>query len=105
MTRIMGTYTLKYPIIRETRGAEGDEREEELKPAGFAVTLKRPRSKDLRVMDAHDENVIAGSIALLARISDLTDEEVELLDGEDFGELGKLLGASAPAGQPIGPSA
>ncbi|MFC0686396.1 phage tail assembly protein [Novosphingobium clariflavum] len=103
MTRILGTYKLKYPIIRETRSAEtGEVSEETLREAGFCVVLKRPRGKDMRVMDQYEGREISGSIALIAKITNLSEEEAELLDGEDIGELGNLLGKNAPGGQTTG---
>ncbi|WP_374410641.1 phage tail assembly protein [Novosphingobium colocasiae] len=102
MSRIFATHSLKYPLVRETRDAEGNEREEELKPAGFSVILRRPRGKDMRIMDRFEGQEIGGSIALIARISNLTEEETELLDAEDLGELGNVLGGSAAAGRGIG---
>lgn len=103
MSRTLGTYKLKFPIIRETRDAsDGEVREETLREAGFCVVMKRPRAKDLRVMDQYADREIAGSIVMIAKISNLSEEEVELLDGEDLGELGNLLGKSAPGGQTTG---
>lgn len=104
MSRALGTYALKFPIIRETK-LEGVVSEEELRPAGFCVVLKRPRAKDLKIMDQYDGRDIAGSIALIARISNLSEEEVELLDGEDLGDLGKLLEKKKTDGPKTGETA
>lgn len=104
MSRTLGTYALKFPIIRETK-VEGVVNEEELRPAGFCVVLKRPRAKDLQIMDRFEGQEIAGSIALIARISNLSLDEVELLDGEDLGDLGKLLDKRQQDGPKTGETA
>lgn len=100
--RVRGTYNLQFPIIRETRDGEGVEHEEVLKHAGFCVVLKRPRGKDMKIMDDFEGREISGSMALLTRISNLSAEEVELLDADDLGELGNLLAKASPSGQPTG---
>lgn len=104
MSRVLATHSLRFPIIRETRDAQGEEHEEVLRHAGFTVVVKRPRAMDLKVMDDFEGREITGSIALLARVSNLTAEEVDLLDAEDMGELGNLLGAASPNGQTTGPT-
>ena len=112
MSKTLATYRLQFPIVRETRDPEGVVNEEELRPAGFCVVIRRPRAKDLRIMDDFGEREIdgvkyaarelAGSIALLARVSNLSDEEAELLDAVDLGELGNLLGGVSGRGQTTG---
>jgi hypothetical protein len=102
MTRILATHPLKHPIIRETRDADGNEHEEELRPVGFVVQVRRPRAKDMRTIDGFEGREIAGSIALIARLSNLSEEEADLLDAEDLGELGNVLGEHAPNGPTTG---
>lgn len=100
MSQYFATYQLKHAIVRVTRAAgESEPREEELKPAGFSVCLRRPRATDLKVMDEFEGREIAGSLALLARVSNLDSSEVDLLDFEDFGELGNLLSQPSENGQ------
>ncbi|MGE4302441.1 MAG: phage tail assembly protein [Novosphingobium sp.] len=103
--RTLATYNLKHAIIRETRDAAGEEHEEELKPEGFCVVLKRPRGKDMRIMDRYPDQEIAGSFAMLAKISNLSDEEIDLADMADLEELGNLLGKVEGSGQKTGPTA
>lgn len=105
MSRILATYPLKFPIIRETRDAQGQEREEVLREAGFNVVLRRPRAKDMRVLDDHPNEEIGGAMAMVTRISNLSEEEVELLDGEDLGELGNLLSEVSANGPKTGTTA
>ncbi len=103
MSRTLATYSLKRPIVRETRDAHsGQENEEELKPEGFCVVVNRPRAKDVKIMDQFEGREIGGSMALLARISNLSDEEVELLDADDLAELGNLLNKASVSGQKTG---
>lgn len=105
MSRILATYNLKFPIIRETRSSEREEQEEVLRPAGFCVVVKRPRAKDVKIMDDFDGRDISGSMALLARISNLDSEEVDLLDSDDLGALGNLLNSASGNGLKTGESA
>lgn len=105
MARIMARYNLKFPIIRETRTTTGEELEETLRPEGFCVLLKRPRGKDVKMMDEYEGRQIAGSMALLARITNLSEDEIELLDADDLGELGNLLNGGSESGPTTGPSA
>ncbi len=100
------TYTLTHPIISETRPAGSDEIvTEELKPAGFEVTLRRPKAKDLKAFDKHGEAEIAAIIEMITSCSNLSMIEADNLDGEDFGALGNLLGTRSPAGPATGSSA
>lgn len=102
----LGTYKLKHAIVLETKSAEtGDVREEELKPAGFCVVLRRPKAKDLRVMDAFEGRDIAASMAMLERISTLDTIEIENLDAEDMAELGNLAAKAAEPSPPTGGTA
>lgn len=106
MARLLATYNLQFPIIRETRSASnGEEHEETLKPEGFCVEIKRPRAKDVRLMDNYEGQEIGGSMALLARISNLDEGEVDLLDAADLGELGNLLAAVSGNGPKTGEAA
>ena len=105
MSRTLATYNLKFPIIRETRDTEGEEHEEVLRPAGFCVTVKRPRAKDVKIMDDFDGRDISGSMALLVRISNLDAEQVDLLDSDDLGALGNLLNSVSGNGPKTGESA
>lgn len=106
MARTLGTHALAHPIIIESKAA-GTEvvNEDELKPEGFTVVLKRPKAKDLKVFDSYGEEPIQGVLVLLTRISNLEQLEVENLDAEDFTKLGNLLERFVPRGQPNGDAA
>jgi hypothetical protein len=91
------TYDLQYPIVRETRPAGSEEFvEEELKPAGHTVVIRRPKAKDMRAFDKFGDDTIAAMIDLLGRVTNLDAQEVEHLDAEDFEHLGN---AAVPTGQ------
>jgi len=105
VSRAFASHPLRFPIVRETRDAAGAEHEEELRPAGFVVELKRPRAKDLKIMDRFQGQDVGGSIALIAQLSNLSVEEAELLDAVDLGELGNLLDKPASDGPATGPTA
>lgn len=102
----LGTYTLKHAIMLETKSAEtGEVREQELKPAGFCVVVRRPKAKDLKVMDDFQAREIAGAMAMLERISTLDTIEIENLDAEDMAELGNLVGKAVEPSRPTGETA
>lgn len=104
--RMLGTHKLKHPIVLETKVAEGGEaREEELKPAGFCVVMRRPKGKDLLIFDDHKDAPMAGVTAMIARISNLDAIEIANLDAEDFEELGNLLDRGTPSSPSIGATA
>lgn len=104
MARILGTHKLLQPIILTTRPQGSDEEKEtELKPAGFCVVVTRPKVKDLKVFDDH-EGKVGGIVGLLKRVSNLDDIEVENLDGDDFEQLGNLLDGKLPSGSDGGTS-
>ena len=103
--RTLGSYKLTQPIVLETRAADGEAREEELKPAGFCVVLRRPRAKDIKVFDDHGDRSIAAVMALLVRISNLDGIEVENLDRDDLEALGNLASGPGRGGQPTGTTA
>lgn len=103
--RTLATYKLQFPIIRETRDQSGEEHEEVLREAGFCVVLKRPRGKDMKILDKYEGQDVTGSLALLGRISNLTDEECDLLDMVDVEALGNLLTKASPPGRTTGETA
>ncbi|MFO6448972.1 phage tail assembly protein [Erythrobacter sp. NE805] len=100
------TYTLLHPITIEKKPAGSEEIvSEELKPAGFEVTLRRPKAKDIRAFDKHRDSEIAAVIELIITCSNLSQIEVENLDADDFGAMGNLLAPKSPGGQQTGSSA
>lgn len=101
--RMLGTHTLIHPIELETKPAGASEPViEELKPAGFCVTMRRPKGKDLLVFDRHGDAMVAATTEMIVRLSNLDAIMVANLDGEDFSELGNLLAAFAPNGPKTG---
>lgn len=101
--RMLGTHHLLHPITVDTKDAQtGELKEQELKSAGFCVTLRRPKAKDLRVFDEHGTHEIAATLALIARISNLDTLEVDNLDGADLDAVGNLLGNFVPSGPKTG---
>lgn len=94
-------HTLLHPIVIEKKAPGSDEIvEEELKPAGHVVTLRRPKAKDMRAFDKHGDAGIAAVIEMIVNCSNLGTIEVENLDAVDFEALGNLLeprGRNGPA--------
>lgn len=100
------SHTLRHPIVIEKKLPGSDEIvEEELKPAGFAVTMRRPKAKDIRAFDRHGDAEIAAVIELIISCSDLNSIEAENLDADDFGAMGNLLAPKSASGQQTGGSA
>lgn len=103
-TRKGATHTLIHPIILEKKDENGEVVEEELKPAGHTVVLRRPKAKDLKAFDRHEDAEIAAMIEMIASCSNLGSLEAENLDAVDFTELGNALdplGRSGPkTGEP-----
>lgn len=98
-------HTLLHPIVIEKKAAGSDEViEEELKPAGFTVTMRRPKAKDLKAFDRHDDAEIAAVLDMIVSCSNLSIIEADNLDATDFAALGNLLdphGRNGPTtGQP-----
>lgn len=103
MSRMLGTYSLKHAIVRETRAAGSAEiTEEELKPAGFCVTLRRPKAKHMRIFGREGVNQVEAAEAMVVAVSNLSAEEVAELDAEDMAELGNLLEEAATSGPKTG---
>lgn len=97
------THTLLHPIVVEKKNpSTGEIDREELKPAGHVVTLRRPKAKDLKAFDRHDDAAIAAIIDLIVSCTDLTSIEAENLDADDFGELGNLLEPRGRSSRPTG---
>lgn len=96
-------HKLLYPIVIEKKPAGSEEVvEEELKPAGFAVVLRRAKAKDLRAFDRHEDAEFAAIIEIIASCSNLDMLEAENLDAADFGELGNALGLKSDDGPKTG---
>ena len=100
--RMLGTYALKHPIVLDTKSADGTEHEEELKPAGFTITVHRPKGKDLKVFDRHGQEFIAATLEMIERLTQLDKIEADNLDAQDVTELGNLFERFAPSGPPTG---
>lgn len=101
--RILLTHRLRHPIYLTTKPADGEhEVEEEIKPAGFCVVVKRPRAKDMALMDGYYETPMKGALVMLTRLSNLDETEVENLDAEDFDFLAEVSAPNTDAGTDTG---
>lgn len=99
-------HTLLHPIVIEKKVPGSEEIvQEELRPAGFTVAMRRPKAKDMRAFDRHADAEIAAVIDLIVACSGLSIIEAENLDADDFGALGNLLAPKSPGGQQTGTSA
>lgn len=104
MTRT--TYALAHAIVLTTKNAaSGDNSDEVLKSAGFVVEMRRPKARDLRLLDTYDGKAVAGALAMIAALSNLDGIECDNLDAHDFGELGNLLERLDPSGPATGATA
>lgn len=96
------TYTLKHPILLTTRSTEGVESDEELRPEGATIVLRRPKAKDMRVVDKFEGENVAITLALIERLTNLDAQQVENLDAEDMAGLGELVADFLPSGRRTG---
>ena len=99
------SHTLKHDIVVTTRPAGGEAKDETVHARGEAIALRRPKARDLKVMDRFDGREIEGTIHMIAALSGLEIAAVENMDAEDFGALGELLAAFMPDGPPTGATA
>lgn len=96
------TYKLKHAITLTTRSTEGIESEEELSPEGATIVLRRPKAKDMRVVDKFEGENVAITLALIERLTNLDAQQVENLDAEDMAGLGELVADFLPSGRRTG---
>lgn len=87
------TITLNHPITLTFNQGKPDERQETISE----VSLRRPRTKDLRVVDGTGGDV-AAAIALVARLTGLAIVQVDELDAEDFGAIMEKVAGFTPPG-------
>lgn len=90
-------YELKHPLEQTFQAKGAEPRTETI----HEVTLRRPKGKDLRVMDRHPGKM-AQSLALIAALSGLTTAQVDELDAEDITGLGEIVGDFFPELQATG---
>lgn len=98
----MSGYSLKHPIIITTRAADGNALHDIVMGAGETVTLKRPKARDLKIMDRFGGREIEGAIHMIAALSGLEQLWVENMDAEDFSAMGEQLAAFMPDGPTTG---
>lgn len=84
-------YTLKHPVETHFRPKGGEERIETL----TEVTMRRPKARDLRVMDRYPGKV-AQALALIQTLSGLNPAQVDELDAEDVTGLSEIVGDFLP---------
>lgn len=96
------TYTLRLDISITTKGSDGEEREEVVYPAGTVLAVRRPKAKDLRIVDDLSERPVALALAMITRLTKLEAHEADNLEPEDLDGLGELLDQATPSGQPTG---
>jgi hypothetical protein len=82
------TIVLDYPIA--ALGGEVSE-----------LTLRRPRVRDLKLLDEAKGDV-GKTAVLLGALAGLTTKEVDLLDAGDFARLGQAVADFLPSAQPTG---
>lgn len=98
------THTLLHPIERET-GKDGETRTEELRPKGSMITVRRPKARDVKIAGKRAKDDIDLAILMIARLTDLDEDEAEHLDLEDFEALGELAMPSSAIGPKTGATA
>ena len=84
-------YQLKHPIVLKLWAAGAAAREETIQE----VTLRRPKAKDLRLLDGQEGN-FARSLTLLGALSGLSRPAIDEMDAEDIKALGEIVGDFFP---------
>ena len=92
------THPLKHKIVLTKRSSQGETTEEITE-----LTLRRPKAKDLRIMDK-PMGEVAKTIELIAALSGHPTKVIDEVDGEDLEALGKVIEGFTPPGQPTGQS-
>ena len=90
-------YQLKHPITMTLRATGAAAREEIIQE----VTLRRPKAKDLRLLDGQEGN-FARSLTLLGALSGLSRPVIDEMDAEDIKALGEIVGDFFPDLQATG---
>lgn len=98
------SHTLLHPIERETE-VEGQTRTEELRARGSIITVRRPKARDVKIASKRAKDDIELAILMIARLTDLDEDEAEHLDLEDFEALGELAMPSSASGRKTGETA
>lgn len=78
-------FELKHPIEIRLKTADG-ERSEKIS----RVTVRRPKAKDMRIVDDYQTKPMALTLAMIERLTDLEPHAVDELDSEDMEALGDL---------------
>ena len=91
-------YKLLYPV--ELRGKDGAV----IRSVSSITLRRRPIGIDLRATDKAEGDA-GKSILLIASVAGELPAVIDLLDVEDIGALGELLGGSLPIGLTTGPTA
>ena len=78
----MTTITLREPIKPVTRDG--------INPL-TALTLRRPKVKDLRMMAAHPGTDADKEVSMIAALASLVPEDLNDLDAEDYGKCQEFL--------------
>lgn len=91
-------YTLTSPIVVRFKGATGD-REESID----TVSIRQPKGRDMRVLDKHPGE-IGQALAMIARLTGLTDAQVDEMSPRDIGEISAVIEGFMAPGLPTGGS-
>ena len=91
-------HRLKHPITLRFRQSDGTERDEDV----VELRFRRPIARDLRLVDSFGGRMVAMMIALIAALSGQTEETIERLDAEDFGDISDLVSDFLPDGPKTG---
>lgn len=89
-------YQLKHPLTLTLRGPDGERQETRTE-----LQLRRPRAKDMRVLDSASGDVGA-AIAMTAQLSGLSILEADELDAEDLQSLQEIIDGFLGSGPKTG---
>lgn len=91
------SYSLKYPIVRDSRTGDGPVQTEVVHEAGKSLSLRRVRGRDLKVSDAETSNM-EKAFVLISRITGLAIDDVRDMDAADIKALGDIVEAFTEGG-------
>lgn len=84
------SYTLKYDISRRVKEADGNIREEMIRPAGTTLELRRSKGKHILAVRKITDDVEQGYY-LISEATGLTIDEVGEMDTYDIGKIGGVI--------------
>ncbi len=81
-------HTLKYPVTRQFRQADGSIRDEAI----AEITLRRPTGKEMKLVDLYPGRRVHMLHAMIAALSGHDEDVIDRIDAEDLMILYDMVG-------------